>query len=230
MFMAESYTHSEKDELLRERLQLLANRKIAEKWAASQQPYSDLLQECQILISDLDCQEKFSIYLRENPIIQETVETTLATIAMAAKARWQDVPMPLQLLARRGWYINRWLPTFLIFDGPLGRFLRKEDHPQKPDSPLYTLLKKDYAKYPTLAQARDVFNHKVFKQVRDGVGHWSFLWHEEDGVPQLDIFDRKSGKKDITIKLLEAEALHLVAFSVIEVLDKEIFSRSNPRH
>ena len=156
--MAEIYSQFEKDELLRDLLKLLAGRGIAKKWSTSQQPYSDLVQECRTLISNPDSQAKFSTYLRANPIIQETVETMLATSAMAANVRWQDIAMPIQPLARRGWHINRWLPTFLLISGPLGLFLKGED------SPLKTVLRDNYAKYPTLAQARDVFNHDIFRR------------------------------------------------------------------
>jgi len=220
--MAESYSQFEKDELLRDLLKLLAGRGIAKKWSTSQQPYSDLVQECRTLISNPDSQAKFSTYLKANPIIQETVETMLATSAMAANVRWQDIAMPIQPLARRGWHINRWLPTFLLISGPLGLFLKGED------SPLKTVLRDNYAKYPTLAQARDVFNHDIFRRLRNGVGHWSFLWQENNGGSQLVMVDWKTGVTDITITLLEAEAFHLVSFSVIEVLDKEIFSRLDP--
>jgi hypothetical protein len=209
--MAESYSHSEKDELLRDLLKILADRGIAKKWATSQHPYSDLVQECRTLISDPDSQAKFSTYLKANPIIQETVETMLATFAMAANVRWQDIAMPVQLLARRGWHINRWLPTFLVISGPIGRFLKERD------SPLKAVLRNDYAKYPTLTQARDVFNHDLFRRLRNGVS-------------QLVMVDWETGVTDITITLLEAEAFHLVAFSVIEVLDKEIFSCVNPMY
>jgi hypothetical protein len=219
--MVESYPHSDKDGLLRDLLKVLAGRGIAKKWATSQQPYTDILQECQTLMSDPIYQKEFSIYLKANPIIQETVETMLATFAMAANVKWRDIPMPVQILARRGWHINRWLPTFLIIDGPLGRFLKKQD------SPLNTLLRSEHKKYPTLAQARDVFNHDLFRKVRNGVGHWSFIWQEEKEGSQLVMIDWESGETDVTITLLEAEALHLVAFSVIEVFDKEIFSRLN---
>ncbi|MEM8808893.1 MAG: hypothetical protein AAGF01_22975 [Cyanobacteria bacterium P01_G01_bin.38] len=133
--MAENNSSSSKDEALRDLLKPLANRGIAKKWATSQQPYSDLLKECQILMNDSSCQEKFSIYLKANPIVQETVETMFATFAMATNVKWRDIPMPVQMLARRGWHINRWLPTFLIIDGPLGHFLKKRD------SPLNTLLR-----------------------------------------------------------------------------------------
>jgi hypothetical protein len=213
----------QKDELLRGLLRLLANRGIARIWASSQEPYSDLLRECRMLMDDTVSLEVFRSYLQNNPIIQRTVETLLSHLAMAANMRWQDAPTLVQPLARRGWHLNRWLPTFLIIDGPLGRFLRT------PDSPLNSLLRREYTTYPTLAQVRDVFNHDLFRQVRNGFGHWSFLWQEKDGTPQLVMMDWESGIPTTTITLLEAEALHLVAFSAIEALDREVFSHVNPR-
>jgi hypothetical protein len=213
----------EKDRLLQGLLQTLSSRGIARGWAKSPEPFSKLLRECRILISDPACEETFRTYLQANPIIQQTVETLLAHYAMASSAEWQDVPALLQPLARRGWHIGRWVPTFLIIDGPLGRFLKA------PDSPLNALLRGEYAKYPTLAQARDIFNNDLFRQVRNGVGHWSFLWQEGATGPSLVMVDWKSVKTTATITLLEAEALHLVGFSVIEALDQEVFSRVNPR-
>jgi hypothetical protein len=37
-------------------------------------------------------------------------------------------------------------------------------------------------------------------------------------------------ERNTVISLLEAEALHLVAFSVIEALDRELFAIANPRN
>jgi hypothetical protein len=216
--MVEGHSDLEKDKLLRESLKLLADRKIARKWADLQRPYSTLLQECSTLMSNSIFQKDIRSYLEANPIIQETVETMLATFAMSASVKWQNIPMPLQLLARRGWYINRWVPTFLIISGPLGQFLKEQN------SPLKLLLKKEHLSYPTLAQARDVFNHDLFREIRNGVGHWSFLWEEKDNSPGLVMFDWESGQPTVKVTLQEAEAFHVVALSVIEAFDKEMFS------
>ena len=222
--MHRELSHPQKDDLLRGLLQHLSARGIASKWAASETPYSDLLRECRMLASDEASLKAFQVYLLANPIIQQTVETLLSHLAMAANVRWQDVPVVVQPLARRGWHISRWLPTFLIVDGPLGRFLKSSD------SPLNSILRKEYTTYPALAQARDIFNHDLFRQVRNGVGHWSFLWEEKGNSPRLVMIDWESNRPTATITLLEGEALHLVAFSVIEALDQEVLSRANPRH
>jgi hypothetical protein len=214
---------TQKNKLLRKLLPFLAARGVARNWATSQQPFSDLLEECHTLASDNTSLETLRTYLQTNPIIQQTVETLLSHLAMAANVKWQDVPTLVQPLARRGWHIGRWLPTFLIVDGPLGRFIKN------PDSPLNLILRKEYANYPTLAQVRDIFNHELFRLVRNGVGHWSFLWEEQSSDPHLVMIDWESGKPTTTISLLEGEALHLVAFSVIEALDREVMSYANPR-
>jgi hypothetical protein len=221
--MHQELSASQKDELLRGLLQLLRNRGIARRWAALQEPASTLMQECRTVASDAASREEFRCYLQANPVIQLTVETLLSHLAMTANVRWQDIRGAAQPLARRGWHIARWLPTFLVIDGPLGRFLRTAD------SPLNSLLRRDYAKYPVLAQARDAFNHDLFRQVRNGVGHWSFRWEEAADGPWLVMMDWESGQSTVTITLLEAEALHLVSFSVIEALDVAVFSEVNPR-
>jgi len=221
--MNKEFSAPEKDDLLRKLLQLLAKRGIARRWAALPSPASALTLECQTCASDEASRHEFRSYLQANPIIQQTLDTLLSHLAMTANVRWQDVHGIVQPLARRGWHIARWLPTFLIIDGPLGRFLRAAD------SPLNSLLRRDHAKYPVLAQARDAFNHDLFRQVRNGVGHWSFRWEEVADGSRLVMLNWESGQETATISLLEAEALHLLSFSVIESLDREVFSRANPR-
>jgi hypothetical protein len=139
-------------------------------------------------------------------------------MSVASFARCQDIPMPAQLYAWRGVWIGRWLPAFLVIDGPLGRFLRAQT------SPLNVLLRRNHAGYPTLAQARDLFNHDLFRRVRNGVGHWSFAF---EGVglddTQLVCFDWESGARTAEVTVLEAEALFLASFSIIECLDRQVF-------
>lgn len=216
-------SRDERDEkLLQQLLQLLAARGIAKKWAASETPRANLESECRLLISDPTYKEEFRSYLASNPIIQDTVETLISNLAMTTNANWRDTPQLVHQAARRGWHISRWLPTFLIIDGPLGRFLKSSD------SPLNSLLKREYKKYPTLAQARDIFNHDLFRKVRNGFGHWAFRWEERVDGSHIVMMDWETGKPTVTITLLEAEALHLTAFATISALNEEVFTRINP--
>ena len=213
---------TDKDELLGQLLRELAARGLARRWAESATPYSDLTAECRTLSADPPLRREFGDYLRANPIIQETVHTLLSHLMMASHGRWQDVPVPGRLIARHGWMISRWLPTFLIIDGLLGRFLRSAD------SPLNVLLRTDHTRYPLLAQARDLFGHDLFRRVRNGVGHWSFTFEHQNSAERLVCFDWESGQRTAEISILEAEALHLASFSTIEVLDHELFTHANP--
>jgi hypothetical protein len=161
-----------------------------------------------------------SRYLDSYPIIRESLESVLAQLAMVAGVRWQSTAVALQPLARRGWHIGRWLPTFLLIDGPLGRLLRDRN------SPINACLRRSPREFPLLASARDAFNSDLFRRVRNGFGHWSFQWRDEPGVSWITIVHWETGAVEASLSLLEAEALHVLSFAVIETIDKEILAPS----
>jgi hypothetical protein len=107
---------------------------------------------------------------------------------------------------------------------PLGRFLRAAD------SPLNILLRTQHTALPVLAQARDLFNHDLFRRVRNGIGHWSFTFEHLGAAENLVCFDWESGQRTAEVSILEAEALHFASFSIIECLDHELFNHANPTH
>lgn len=109
----------DKDTFLRQLLPVLAARGLVRAWASSATPFSDLERECRSLCANPEDRQALASYLHANPLVQETVETLIAHFAMTANTRWQDVPVLQQPLARPGWHVARWLPTFLIIDGPL---------------------------------------------------------------------------------------------------------------
>lgn len=208
----------QRDLELRERLGLLSRRGMVRGWAAAETPYSDLVRDCTSLRTDAAVLRDFTDYLQTNPIICNSIETFLAHVSVASFARCQDIPMPAQLYAWRGVWIGRWLPAFLVIDGPLGHFLRASI------SPLNVMLRRNHAGYPTLAQARDLFNHDLFRHVRNGVGHWSFVF-EGTGVDdtRLVCFNWETGSRTAEVSVLEAEALFLASFSIVECLDRFVF-------
>lgn len=207
-----------KDQLLRSLLQVLDARGIARRWTQSETPYADLDRECTVAASHAEFADQFGRYLRMNPVVRLSVQTFLAHISVAANVRPDQVPWPQQVLMPLGTRIARWLPTFLVIDGPLGRFLRAADFP------LNELLRREHATYPALAQARDTFNHDLFRRLRNVVGHWAFAWEQDNnGGERFVCFDWESGERTAEVSLLETEALHVVSFAVIECLDRRLF-------
>jgi len=218
-----SHALDQNDALLCGLLPVLAARGLVKAWATSATPFSDLERDCRSVCADAGDRHALSAYLQRNPVIQESVATLLASFAITANARWEGVPAIQRPLARAGSRLARWLPTFLIVDGPLGRVLRDAD------SPLNEVLRRRPRSFPALEQGRDLFNDDFFRLVRNGFGHWSFVWRDAGHGPQIDIIDWKTGAITATLTLLEAEALHVASFSMIEALDREVFENANPR-
>lgn len=154
------------------------------------------------------------------PVVTQSIETVLSQLAFSAGVHWHQAKEILQPLAHRGWHFARWLPTFLLVDGPLGRLLR-----QRP-SPLAAILQSDHATYPLLASARDAFNNDLFRKVRNGFAHWSFTWNGTGNSVQIEVFHFESGAKEAELSLLEAEALHYLVASVTQVLDEELLRKA----
>lgn len=194
----------------------LAELRVARLWAAREDPIADLTMECRKLLVEEKLRSDIEQYLRGNPIIAQSLESALAQLAMVTGVRATDTPKVLQPLAHRGWHIGRWLPTFLLIDGPLGRILRDCA------SPISICLKKDPSSFPLLAEARDAFNHDIFRRVRNGFGHWSFYWRDEGVSSWIFIINWKTGKEDLKLSLLQAEAFHFMTAQVIEAIDKEV--------
>lgn len=192
-----------KDQLLWSLLQVLDARGIARRWAQLKTPYSDLDQECMVAASHAKFADQCDRYLCVNPVVRLSVQSFLAHLSVAANVRPEQIPWPQQILMPLGTRIARWLPTFLVIDGPLGRFLRTAD------SPLNELLRREHAKYPALAQARDIFNHDLCRHLRNGVSHWACAWeHAKDGE-RLVCCDWESGERTAEVHSLKLKRFTL---------------------
>ena len=202
-------------------LRHLANRGFASAWANDHAPVSKLAAECSEIVNDVEWNSTLGAYLRSRPIIRLSAETLLAQMAFTAGSRWQDTAPVLHPLSRRGWHISRWLPTFLLVDGPLARFVRD------PESPLHMVLRAEPRRFPFLESARDTFNHDLFRRIRNGFGHWSFVWNDDNAGSSITVYHWETGDEIAKLTLLEAEALHIFTFSVIDVFTHEIFERVN---
>jgi hypothetical protein len=161
------------------------------------------------------------LFLEANPIIEASCESMLAQLALTAGVRWQDTAPVLHVLSQRGWHIGRWLPTFLLIDGPLGRLIRDSS------SPLNNLLRVKSSAFPLLSDARNAFNHNTFRLLRNGFAHWSFEWIVYAPCPRVRIVDWKTGKETARLSLLECEALHWLTVSVVPSLSTQLLRPSN---
>ena len=138
---------------------------------------------------------------------------------MSARAQWHDVPDGIRPITARGWFLGRWIPTFLIIDGPIGRFICKGE------SPLYLQLKSHYQLYPLLASARDFLNNDLFRRLRNGFGHWAFDWEVAGTESYVVAYNWENGQPTAKLHQKEADAFHIIAFALIEILDEVIISQ-----
>lgn len=200
---------------------LLAKRGIAKTWADTLDPRSEVLAECQKIAGDPAFMASLNTYLGSNPIIRASCESMLAQLALAAGVKWQETDAAVQPLSRRGWHLGRWLPTFLLINGPLGRLLKDKE------SPLSQRLRVKYSGFPLLSGAKDAFNSETFRLIRNGFGHWSFEWIDLAGHSEVKIVDHETGKETARVSVLECEALHLLTCTVVEAIATEIFAKSS---
>src|SRR5947209_3492145 len=145
------HTPEEKDRILREAFNKLKARGVSSAWAASQNPYSEIEVECRVLMGNPDFKQLLESYLRIHTGLHRAVTMLYTFIAMSAAAQWQDGPAEHRGVRARGWFLGRWLPTFLIVDGPIGRFVCGQDSPLRPSFG---------SNYPLLTSARDFLDDR----------------------------------------------------------------------
>src|SRR5205807_7895481 len=130
-------------------------------------PFTELLHECQALSTDTAFSAELQSYLRVHSTLPRALEMFFTYIALSARVDWKSAPEPMRPIAARAWFLGRWLPTFLVLDGPVGRFLCASD------SPFGSRLG---ASQPLLTAARDFFNDRLLRLLRNGFAHWAFHW------------------------------------------------------
>lgn len=219
--MDKPYTAPEKDTILRDAFKKLAARGITSKWSIAINPFTELRDECRLIMADPAFAENLRTYLQSHEIIHHALEMFFTQISMSARAQWYDVPDAIRPITARGWFLGRWIPTFLIIDGPIGRFICKGE------SPLFLQLKNQYRQYPLLAAARDFLNIDLFRQLRNGFGHWAFDWEVVGKESYVVAYNWDSGLPTARLHQEEADAFHIIAFALIEIVDDVIISQRN---
>lgn len=203
------HTDADKDEILRTAFNDLRRLNIDCAWTTSAQPYTALKRECISLLSDPVLRENVQIYLRRFTVVRRSVEMLNTFIAMAARADWASIPEDdVRAVAARGWFLGRWLPTFLIIDGPVGSFLNSNDDP-------FTITG---TVSPVIDCVRQFMQHRDFRLLRNGFAHWSFHWEVVGNESYVIAYDRERDLPTIKLHQREADAFHIAAYSIVKVL------------
>lgn len=201
----------DRDALLLKALTLLHARNISNIWSYHLRPYSALREECVELMSDSEFLVDLDAFVKNRGYIGRSVDMFLNYMNVSER---QSLDWNQPVIAM-GQNIIRWIPTFLVIDGPIGRFLRWKE------SPLNSRLGD---KYPLLTAARDLLENKDFKSLRHGLAHWNFDW---DVSKDIHVIAYDTGKDSISTKLLlsEVDAFHICSFAVTEIFDEVFFQK-----
>jgi hypothetical protein len=205
----------DKDAIIRSALGRLTRLVPSSAWRDASEPYTALRAECLVLASDSGFVRDLKRYLTDRSILRRSIVSFFTHISMAARAKWDDAPPDIRPIVARGWFLGRWLPTFLVIDGPVGRFLSGSA------SPLAARLG---SSLPVLTAARDLLAEKSFRSLRNGFAHWGFDWEVVGKESYVVAYD---WERDLPIAKLhqeEADAFHICAYSLIEVIDDVLIS------
>jgi hypothetical protein len=210
------YQSEEKNQILRSAFDQLKARGISSPWTESAEPYSALETESRALMKDPAFAKELEAYLRTHTGLRRAVTMLFTFIAMSARARWQETPIETRPIAARGWFLGRWVPTFLIVDGPIGRFMCSDDSPFKPWFG---------QAYPMLSAARDFLNDRLFRLVRNGFAHWAFDWEVVGDESYVVAYDWERDLPTAKMHQSECDAFHIATFALVEVLDQVFISK-----
>jgi hypothetical protein len=208
--MDQMHSALEKDKILRDAFEKLKPRGVESVWSSESQPYTALLNECQQLIEDESFSKGLRDYIRVHTTLPRGVEMLFTCISMAARARREDVADGIKPVVARGWFLGRWLPTFLIIDGPVGRFLSAND------SPFTNFYGPNW---PIVTAAKDFLGERTFKLVRNGFAHWGFDWEVVGENSYIVAYDWERDLPVAKLHQAEADAYHIVVFALIEVIN-----------
>ncbi|MGH8338406.1 MAG: hypothetical protein ACRETL_16630 [Gammaproteobacteria bacterium] len=155
------------------------------------------------------------MYLRSRTVLKRSIESFYTAISMAARAQWKDAPAEHRGIVARGWFLGRWLPTFLVIDGPIGRFFLSES------SPFSAQLG---AAYPVLSSAAAMMGDRTFRALRNAFAHWGFDWESVGGDSYVVAYDWERDLPTAKLHLQEADAFHICAYALIEAVDNVLIS------
>jgi len=205
----QSVREPDRDSHLRRAFGALSSRVASSPWTSSNQPYSAMVTAFDDLYSQAHVRADVSAYLGQNPSVGSAVEMLFTSVAMSARADWRATPASVRGVAARGWFLGRWIPTFLVLDGPIMRFLTSEAFRRQTGS-------------PTLFRAvRAFFSNRDFMLLRHGFAQWSFSWRTDGSDSEIVALGRSPGE-EVRVSRAEADAFHIITFGLVEAVH-EVF-------
>jgi hypothetical protein len=196
---------SDHDAQLRSAFDSLGSRVAPSAWASSSKPHADLLAGFKVLEAQPLVRHDVTTYLAEHPAVANAVQMLFTSIAMSARADWRSVPSEFRGVAARGWFLGRWIPTFLVLDGPILRFLTSSAFRRQEGSTEF------------LRAVRAFFQAKDFMALRHAFAHWSFSW-ATNGVDSEIVAASRSPSEEVRLSRKEADAFHILTFAVVEAI------------
>lgn len=209
-------TSEERDEILCRAFKVLSARDIDSPLIRAIRPFTELLRESQALSTDAAFSLDLRRYLRIHSALPRALEMFFTYIALSARADWHSAPISMRPIAARAWFLGRWVPTFLVLDGPIGRFLCADDSPFK---------SRFGESLPLLTAARDFFNDRLFRLLRNGIAHWAFHWEIIADQSYLVAYDSERDLPTAKLHQEEADAFHIAAFGIIETFHIAFFAK-----
>jgi hypothetical protein len=207
--MNKDLTSNQKDMMLHDAFSRLQTRGITSTWSKDEHPYTNLRLECKKLNQNGGFKKRLNEYLRVRSIVHRSFQMFFTSISMAARAKWDDAPDKYKPVTARGWFLGRWLPTFLIVDGPIGRLFDSDS------SPFYKYFG---AEFPILTAARDFLRERLFKLMRNGFAHWGFDWEVVGDNSYVIAYDWERDLPTAKLHQQEADAFHIITFALVEVI------------
>jgi hypothetical protein len=204
----------DRDAHLRRAFGVLRDRISASVWTSSLHPFVDLTNEFRRLEGQASVREDVSAYLRANSSVCNAVEMLFTSIAMSARADWRAAPESMRSVVARGWFLGRWVPTFLVLDGPILRFLTSQ------------AFRRQQGPAEMLRAVRAFFSNHDFMLLRHAFAHWSFSW-STDGVDSEIVAMGRSPSEEVRVSRSEADAFHIITFAVVEAIH-DVFLESGP--
>lgn len=150
-----------------------------------------------------------------NSTVASAAEMVFTSMAMSARGDWRSAPASLRGVAARGWFLGRWIPTFLVLDGPILRFLTSQ------------AFRRVEGGADLLRAVRTFFSSRDFILLRHAFAHWSFSW-STDGVDSEIVGIGRSQSEEVRATRSEIDAFHIVTFALVEAIN-EVFLERRPK-